>query len=490
MPVEIFMPSLSPAMSSAKLVRWLVEKGDDVFPGLSIAEVETDKATMEVAATQEGRIAAFSVEAGARDIAVGDVIGWMLTEREALNAAPVASASEDPASSENPAPDTDPAPTFDLLLPSLSPSMESATLARWLVRKGDKVSSGDVVAEVETDKATLEVEVVEAGVIGEILVADGTADVPVGAVIATIVRDADRATTTAKATLPHSDGRAAPVRSAGNGTAHPQTKSEPDAPPVDGNTLHAAQPKASADEEALRLFDKAGYETVPHDTMRRTIARRLTEAKSTVPHFYLTVDVELDALLALRERINADAATDGNGNPSYRISVNDLVIKAYALGLRSVPDANVSWTEAAMIRHRVVDVGVAVAMPDGLITPIIRDAAGKPLSILSNEMKDLALRAKARELRPDEYQGGTGSVSNLGMLGVKSFSAIVNPPHATILAVGAADRRVVARGDEIKIASVLSLTLSTDHRAVDGALGARLMQAIKDMIEHPLRLLI
>jgi pyruvate dehydrogenase E2 component (dihydrolipoamide acetyltransferase) len=224
--------------------------------------------------------------------------------------------------------------------------------------------------------------------------------------------------------------------------------------------------------------------------MRKTIARRLTEAKSTIPHFYLTADIDIDALLALREQINAAASKDKDGKPSYKISVNDMVIKAYALALRAIPDANISWTEGAMLRHKHADVGVAVSIPGGLITPIIRDACHKTLSAISTEMKDLAARAKGRKLKPEEYQGGTGAVSNLGMFGVKSFSAVINPPHATILAVGAGIQQPVVRGGEVKVATIMSLTLSTDHRAVDGALGAELMQSIRGYLEKPMGMLV
>jgi pyruvate dehydrogenase E2 component (dihydrolipoamide acetyltransferase) len=252
----------------------------------------------------------------------------------------------------------------------------------------------------------------------------------------------------------------------------------------------APAPAGASDEATKKLFAAGSYEEIPHDGMRKTIARRLTEAKSTIPHFYLTVEVEIDALLALREQINHGAPLTKDGKPSFKISVNDMVIKAYALALKAVPEANVSWTDGAMLKHKHADVGVAVSIPGGLITPIIRSAESKTLSAISGEMKDLAARAKGRKLKPEEYQGGTGSVSNLGMFGVKSFSAIVNPPHASILAVGAGIKQPVVHGAEIKVATVMSLTLSTDHRAVDGALGAELMQAIRGYIEKPMSMLV
>ncbi len=248
-----------------------------------------------------------------------------------------------------------------------------------------------------------------------------------------------------------------------------------------------------ADDQVLKLFAEGSYELVPHDNMRKTIARRLVEAKSTIPHFYLTLDCELDALLALRAQLNSAAPTrksDKGDVPAYKLSVNDMVIKALALALREVPDANVSWTDGNMVRHKNADVGVAVSIPGGLITPIVRRAEEKTLSVISNEMKDLAGRAKARKLKPEEYQGGTTAVSNLGMFGVKDFSAVINPPHATILAVGAGEERAVVKNGEIKIANVMSVTLSTDHRAVDGALGAELLSAFKRHIENPMSMLV
>jgi pyruvate dehydrogenase E2 component (dihydrolipoamide acetyltransferase) len=248
-----------------------------------------------------------------------------------------------------------------------------------------------------------------------------------------------------------------------------------------------------SDDAVLKLFEQGSYDLVPHDNMRKTIARRLVEAKSTIPHFYLTLDCELDALLALRTQLNAAAPmrkTDKGDVPAYKLSVNDMVIKAMALALRDVPTANVSWTESAMVQHKHVDVGVAVSILGGLITPIIRHADTKTLSVIANEMKDLAARARNKKLKPEEYQGGTTAVSNLGMFGIKDFSAVINPPHATILAVGAGEERAVVKKGEIRIATIMSVTLSTDHRAVDGALGAELMVAFKRHIENPMGMLV
>jgi pyruvate dehydrogenase E2 component (dihydrolipoamide acetyltransferase) len=243
------------------------------------------------------------------------------------------------------------------------------------------------------------------------------------------------------------------------------------------------------DEMVKKLFPAGSFEEIPHDGMRKTIARRLVEAKQTIPHFYLSVDCELDALLKLREEINTQAPKK-DGKPLWKVSVNDFVIKALALALRDVPDANVTWTEGAMLKHRHSDIGVAVSIPGGLITPVIRNAEEKGLSTIAREMVDLAGRARNRKLKPDEYQGGTSAVSNLGMFGIRNFSAVINPPHATILAVGTGEDRVMVRNGAPAVAKLMSVTLSTDHRAVDGALGAELLAAFRGMIENPMRMLV
>ncbi|MDT3378958.1 pyruvate dehydrogenase complex dihydrolipoamide acetyltransferase [Labrys neptuniae] len=452
----------------------------------------------------------------------------------------------------------------NVLMPALSPTMEKGNLAKWLKKEGDTIKSGDVLAEIETDKATMEVEAVDEGVLAKIVVPEGTADVPVNELIAVIAGEGEDAKAVAAAggapapkaaaQAPAAEASAAPVPAASSApapaaapasapvTAQAQAgarifasplakrlakeagldlgaiqgsgphgrivekdvkaaiagggaKAAPAAAPAQAAVAPQAAPAPAApagasDETTKKLFAPGSFEEIPHDGMRKTIARRLTEAKSTIPHFYLTVEVEIDALLALREQINHGAPLTKEGKPAFKVSVNDMVIKAYALALKAVPDANVSWTDGAMLKHKHADVGVAVSIPGGLITPIIRAAESKTLSAISNEMKDLAARAKSRKLKPEEYQGGTGSVSNLGMFGVKSFAAIVNPPHATILAVGAGIKQPVVQGGEVKVATIMSLTLSTDHRAVDGALGAELMQAFKGYIEKPMGMLV
>ncbi|MBY3228467.1 pyruvate dehydrogenase complex dihydrolipoamide acetyltransferase [Rhizobium laguerreae] len=447
---------------------------------------------------------------------------------------------------------------INITMPALSPTMEEGNLSKWLVKEGDKVKSGDVIAEIETDKATMEVEAVDEGTVAKLVVAAGTEGVKVNALIAVLAADGEDVSAAASgagsaAPAPKADGAAAPKAEA----APPPAQSAPAAAPapasvssdgsrtfssplarrlakeagidlsaVAGSGPHgrvvksdiegavagggakaaaaaaasapqasaapapAAAPKGASEEAVLKLFEPGSYELVPHDGMRKTIAKRLVESKQTIPHFYVSVDCELDALLALRAQLNDAAPRKDGGAPAYKLSVNDMVIKAMALSLRDVPDANVSWTDNNMVKHKHADVGVAVSIPGGLITPIIRKAEQKTLSVISNEMRDLGKRAKDRKLKPEEYQGGTSSVSNMGMMGVRVFSAVINPPHATILAVGAGEQRVVVKKGEMAIATVMSVTLSTDHRCVDGALGAELLQAFKGYIENPMGMLV
>jgi pyruvate dehydrogenase E2 component (dihydrolipoamide acetyltransferase) len=248
--------------------------------------------------------------------------------------------------------------------------------------------------------------------------------------------------------------------------------------------------QAPSDDKIRALFEPGSYDVVPHDNIRKVIARRLLEAKLTIPHFYLTLDCAIGKLLAAREEINAAAPKDKDGKPAYKISVNDFVIKALALALQRVPDANATWTEGAMLRHKHSDIGVAVSIPGGLITPVVRKAEAKSLSVISNEMKDFAARARGRKLKPEEYQGGSSAVSNLGMYGIKEFYAIINPPHATILSVGAGEERAIVRNGKIEAAQMMTVGLATDHRAVDGALGAQLLGAFKVLIENPVMMVV
>jgi len=447
---------------------------------------------------------------------------------------------------------------INILMPALSPTMEKGNLAKWLKKEGDKVKSGDVIAEIETDKATMEVEAVDEGTIAKILIPEGTQDVAVNDVIAVLagdgedVKSAGAGAASAPKTAPPAAAKpaAAPAPSAAPATpAAPPVAAAP-APPaaatapqanghgrifssplarrlakeagievarINGTGPHgrviardvegaksgkglkapAAAPSGAptlapsmSDKQILALFEPGSYEVVPHDGMRRTIAQRLTASVQTVPHFYLTMDCDIGKLLAAREEINAAAPKDKEKKPLYKLSVNDFVIKAMAVALQRIPNCNVSWTEAGMLKHKHSDIGVAVAMPGGLITPIIRKAETKSLSTISSEMKDFAGRARARKLKPEEYQGGTTAVSNLGMYGIKDFTAVINPPHATILAVGTSEERAVVRNGRIEAAHIMSVTLSCDHRAVDGALGAELIGAFKMLIENPVMMMV
>jgi pyruvate dehydrogenase E2 component (dihydrolipoamide acetyltransferase) len=448
-------------------------------------------------------------------------------------------------------------------MPALSPTMEKGNLAKWLKKEGDKVKSGDVIAEIETDKATMEVEAVDEGTIAKILVPEGTQDVPVNDVIAVLAGDGeDVKSAGAGAARPAAKPAAAP---APKPVAAPATAPAPAAAPAPKPAAAAAAasaPLAAApvpqtnghggnfssplarrlakeagikigdiigsgphgriiardveqaksgkglkapaagpapapaiapsmsDKQILALFQPGSYEIVPHDGMRRTIAQRLTQSVQTIPHFYLTIDCDIGKLLTAREEINAQAPKDKEKKPLYKLSVNDFVIKAMAVALQRIPDCNVSWTESGMLKHKHSDIGVAVAMPGGLITPIIRNAETKSLSTISSEMKDFAARARARKLKPEEYLGGTTAVSNLGMYGINHFTAVINPPHATILAVGTSEERPVVRSGKIEIAHMMSVTLSCDHRAIDGALGAELIGAFKMLIENPVMMMV
>src|SRR4249919_2360380 len=439
----------------------------------------------------------------------------------------------------------------NILMPALSPTMEKGNLARWLKKEGDKIKSGDVIAEIETDKATMEYEAVDEGTLAKIVVPEGTQDVAVNSVIAVLAGEGEDvkvaasaakaapgktpekkpepvspspqpspqrgeggvpAVTQAQRASPLPSGERSPPKAAGEGArtspgnrvfSSPLARRLAKAADIDaaksGKGLHApaaggpqrvAMAPAMSDQQILSLYEPNSYELVPHDGMRRTIAQRLTASVQTVPHFYLTMDCDIGRLLAAREEINTAAPKDKDGKPAYKLSVNDFVIKALALALQRIPDANVSWTEGGMLKHRHSDIGVAVALPGGLITPIISSAESKSLSAISNEMRDLAVRARARKLKPQEYQGGTSSVSNLGMYGIKDFTAVINPPQSTILAVGAAEERAVVRHGKIEAAHVMSVTLSCDHRSVDGALGAELIGSFKTLIENPVMMVV
>ncbi len=422
-----------------------------------------------------------------------------------------------------------------VLMPALSPTMEKGKLAKWLKKEGDKVKSGDVLAEIETDKATMEIEAIDEGTLGKIMVAEGTDDVLVNTLLATILAEGEKASDVGPSSVAQrappspASGRSevrpsplplagedAPRSGAGEGTrvfASPLARRLAKEKAINLSTVKGSGPhgriiskdvenhKASSsplagevarsagggpsDAAVLKNFAEGSYELVPHDGMRKVIARRLTESKQTIPHFYVSVDVSLDHLMDLRERLNGTAPKTKEGLPSFKISVNDFIIKAMAMALIKVPDANVSWTETAMVKHKHADIGIAVTIPGGLITPIVRKAETKGLAQISSEMKDYAKRARDRKLKPEEYNGGSAAISNMGMMNVSNFAAIVNPPHASILAIGSGERRPVVRGNAIVIEQQMTITLSTDHRCIDGALGAEFINAIKSYLEEP-----
>lgn len=431
---------------------------------------------------------------------------------------------------------------IEITMPALSPTMTEGNLAKWVKKEGDAIKAGDVIAEIETDKATMEVEAVDEGTLGKIIVAAGTEGVKVNDVIALLLEEGEN-----KKALDSWKPKAAPKEekpteatsaSEGKKDAAPQAapapapsvapvaSKAPAAPLAGAANSRSAGGRVKASPLAKRVAQEKGVDLagvigsgpggrivridvekavgggrsgvvsrnpvefvqVPNNSMRKVIARRLLESKQQVPHFYLTVEVEIDAMLEARAQLNghAELRAGKEGKPAYKISVNDLVIKASALALRDKPNCNVSWYDDAIIQYNNVDISVAVATEGGLITPIVRNADQKSLPQISNEMKDLAKRARENKLKPEEFQGGGFSISNLGMYGVSSFQAIINPPQACILAVGAGSQKLVMKHGQVITANVMNLTLSVDHRAVDGALGAEYLQLLKRYIEHPI----
>ena len=429
---------------------------------------------------------------------------------------------------------------IELLMPALSPTMEEGTLAKWLVKEGDTVNSGDIIAEIETDKATMEFEAVDEGVIGKIVVADGTEGVKVNSLIAVLLEEGESVDDigSAPAAAPAPAAEAAPAEApaavaapapaapakadgsrlfatplarriaadkgldlssiAGSGPHGRIIKADvegasaqPTAAPAAAAPAPAAAPAAAAPaagpstDVVLKTYADRPFEEVSLDGMRKTIAARLTEAKQSVPHFYLRRDIQLDELLKFRSQLNKQLEARG-----VKLSVNDFIIKACALALQAVPDANAVWAGDRVLKFEKSDVAVAVAIEGGLFTPVLQDAESKSLSTLSAQMKDLASRARERKLAPHEYQGGSFAISNLGMFGIDNFDAIINPPHAAILAVGSGVKKpIVGKDGELAVGTVMSVTLSVDHRVIDGALGAELLQAIKDNIESPMLML-
>ncbi|WP_245431056.1 pyruvate dehydrogenase complex dihydrolipoamide acetyltransferase, partial [Rhodoplanes roseus] len=434
MPINILMPALSPTMEKGNLAKWLKKEGDKVRSGDIIAEIETDKATMEYEAVDEGTIAKILVPAGTADVAVNSPIAVLAVEGEVTTA--VAASAKAGAPAPKAAPKPAETSTAGQGAPAPSPAPDAAPKPQPAAAPAEKAPHRNGAGERQFASPLARRLAKDAGIdIGRI---EGSG--PHGRVVARDVEAAQQG----KGLRPAAAGAAA--------------------------ASSAPAPALAPSDEAIKaLYPEGSYEFVPHDQMRRIIAQRLVVAKQTIPHFYLTVTCTIDGLLAAREAVNASAPKDKDGKPAWKISVNDFVIKALAMGLKTIPDANVTWTEAGLLKHKSSDVAVAVAIPGGLITPVVRNADAKSLSAISAEMKDFATRARARRLKPEEYQGGATAVSNLGMYGIDEFAAVINPPHATILAVGAGTQVPVVTNGKIEIATQMKLTLSTDHRAVDGA---------------------
>jgi pyruvate dehydrogenase E2 component (dihydrolipoamide acetyltransferase) len=460
MPIDILMPALSPTMEKGNLARWLKKEGDQVKAGDVIAEIETDKATMEYESIDDGVLAKIVVPEGTQDVAVNQLIAVLAQEGEDPKAAAAtAGKGAAPAAMAKTAGTATPSPLAGVGASGALLQQRSAVSPQALVapspQRGEGGGEGPRTIGAGANRLFASPLARRLAQVAKIDLARIQGSGPHGRIIA---RDVEAA-------------------KAGRGLI--ASAAAASAPAV-------APP---SDDKIRALFEPGSYEIVPHDNIRKVIARRLVEAKLTIPHFYLTIDCNIGKLLSAREEINA-AAPKPDGKPAYKLSVNDFVIKALALALARIPDANVTWTEGGMLKHKHCDIGVAVAILGGLITPIVRKAETKSLSVISNEMKDYAARARVRKLKPEEYQGGSSVVSNLGMYGIKDFAAVINPPHATILAVGVGEERAVVRAGKIEAAWIMSVTLSSDHRAVDGATGAKLLGAFKALIENPVMMVV
>ncbi|MDB5530235.1 MAG: pyruvate dehydrogenase complex dihydrolipoamide acetyltransferase [Devosia sp.] len=458
MPIEITMPALSPTMEEGKLAKWHVKEGDSVSSGDVIAEIETDKATMEVEAVDEGTIGKILVAEGTDNVKVNAVIAILLQEGESADAigAPKAAPAPKPEAKAEPAPQADAGATM---------RENTATQAKpdigALVAKGTEEARGKVA----------------------------NSNAPNGKVFASplarrLAKEAGIDVSAISGSGPHGRVVKSDVEAAKSGKTPLKAAATASAPAAGG-----AAPTGMTKAQVLALYPEGSYELVPNDGMRKIVAARLTESKQTIPHFYLTLDCKIDALLAAREQINATAPKGKDGKPEFKLSVNDFVMKAWAVALQRVPTANATWAGDSILYHKRSDVAVAVAVPGGLFTPVVKSCDTKSLRQISEEVKDLATRARNKKLAPHEYQGGASSVSNLGMFGIKSFSAVINPPHGTILAVGVGEERVYADAGQVKIANFMTVTLSCDHRSVDGALGAEVLGVFKGLIENPVMML-
>jgi pyruvate dehydrogenase E2 component (dihydrolipoamide acetyltransferase) len=440
MATNILMPALSPTMEEGKLAKWHVKEGDAVKSGDILAEIETDKATMEFEAVDEGKIGKILVREGTEGVKVNAPIATLIGEGEKADAAPDISSAMASIKDAVHAETKEPAPEAKPAAPAPSPEAPAAA-------KGERVFASPLARRIAEQKGIDIAKLSGSGPRGRIVKADvESAKAPVEAAV--------KAKAAAEA-------------------APPRTEAAPSVAGV------APLPDARA------FFKKEDYEEIPHDSMRKAIARRLTSSKTLIPHFYLTIDCRIDNLLATRTKLNEAGAKSG-----FKLSVNDFVVKASALALMRVPDVNASWTDTAILRHKHADVGVAVALDFGLITPIVFAAEGKGLAMISNEIKSLAERARTKKLKPQEFEGGGFAVSNLGMFGIKEFTGVINPPHAAILAVGAGEQRAIVASGKIEAATMMTVTMSCDHRVVDGATGARFLEAFKQFVEEPAAMLL
>jgi pyruvate dehydrogenase E2 component (dihydrolipoamide acetyltransferase) len=473
MAMQILMPQLSPTMEEGRLAKWHVKEGDAVRSGDLVAEVETDKATMEVEAAEDGVIEKLLLAEGTEHVPVNHPIALLRVEDEVASPAATKPEPEVAASRPEAAPR---APSEAPITASPAHETPEAVLHRIAeqIRRNGRRAGGDGGARIFASPLARRLAR-EFGLELGRLAGSGPRGRIVKADVEHAARDAMR--------------EPEPVATARPEPEPPEQLRAAPRPQELVARRDGPEPQRMSDSQVLALYRPDSYEIIPHDTMRKIIAERLTLAKQTIPHFYLAIDCDLDALLAARARLNALAPKDGPR--AFKLPVNDFIIKAMAMALQAVPAANASWTEQGILRHRASDIAVAVALEGGgLHTPVIRDAEIKSLSEISNEMRDLAARARSKRLAPHEYQGGSTTISNLGMYGIDRFDAVINPPQASILAVGRGEKRPIVKDDALKIATVMSVTLSVDHRVIDGALGAELLAAFKAHIEDPVTMLV